>query len=134
MPAESAAKPVAPTEVSRSAPKSMDRWKCPHCSFIQWSRRAPDFRRHVATHTGSSAQALYLCCGVPFMEAAEHGVPEDVVREQPVWEFEGLFMVGGCRRTFSRKDAYMRHLHRQAGMCFGDAQASYQPGNRARAA
>ncbi|RPD60258.1 hypothetical protein L226DRAFT_616775 [Lentinus tigrinus ALCF2SS1-7] len=126
--AQAVSEPVTP-----AARGSTNPWKCPHCPFVQWNRRGPDFRRHVATHTGSRAEKVYLCCGVPLIEAAEHGVPDEVANGE-VWEYEGLFMVGGCRRTFSRKDAYLRHLNRQAGKCFGDPQAPYQPGNGASAA
>ncbi|KAI0693542.1 hypothetical protein C8T65DRAFT_617082 [Cerioporus squamosus] len=132
-PAETAPEATAPVAEAPVARNSMSRWKCPHCEFVQWNRRGPDFRRHIATHKGNTTKALYLCCGVPLHEAAEHGVPADILNQQPAREFEGLWMVGGCRRTFSRKDAYLRHLAHQAGRCFGDAQAAYQPGNVARA-
>ncbi|RDX51683.1 hypothetical protein OH76DRAFT_1481211 [Lentinus brumalis] len=125
---------ATPREPARSARSSVNPWKCPHCEFVQWNRRGPDFRRHVETHKGDSPEKLYLCCGVPLIEAADFGVPAAVLSEQSVWDFGGLFMVGGCRRTFSRKDAYMRHLNRRGGRCFGDPQAPYQPGNVARAA
>ena len=70
-----------------------------------------------------------MCCGVPVFDAREHGVPEQVIHEE-AFEFEGMFMVGGCKTTFSRRDALSRHLRRENGRCFGDAFALYQPGNR----
>ncbi|KAI0744828.1 hypothetical protein C8Q76DRAFT_599477, partial [Earliella scabrosa] len=102
------------------SPTPTNRWKCPHCSYIQHNRRAPDFKRHVATHTRSADEVLWACCGVPLDEALARGVPEDVVREEEPFEFGGTRMVGGCRRTFSRRDALTRHLRREEGRCFGD--------------
>ncbi|KAI0717040.1 hypothetical protein C8Q76DRAFT_840245 [Earliella scabrosa] len=113
---------------AHSPPPSTDQWKCPHCPYIQHNRRVPDFRRHVRTHTRSADEVLWACCGVPVGEALARGVPEDVVREEP-FEFGGKLMVGGCRKTFSRRDALTRHLRREEGRCYGDAFADYQPGN-----
>ncbi|KAI0693508.1 hypothetical protein C8T65DRAFT_585661, partial [Cerioporus squamosus] len=114
------------------APSPHNRWKCPHCPHVQRNRRSPDLRRHIATHTTQQ----WVCCGVPLLDAKEHGVPlvdgvpaADGLGET-VWQFEGTVMVGGCRRTFSRRDAYGRHLKREKGRCWGDVAALYQPGNR----
>ena len=90
----------------------------------------PDLKRHVATHKRPGECApLWVCCGVPLMEARSRGVPEDMLFNEEIFEFGGLHMVGGCWRTFSRRDAFKRHLRREEGKCFGDALAAYQPGN-----
>ncbi|KAI0642223.1 hypothetical protein C8Q79DRAFT_929224 [Trametes meyenii] len=106
-----------------------DRWKCPYCPYVQQSHRSPDLKRHIATHTRSTEEALWVCCGVPLIDAREAGVPEAMAKEEP-FEYEGMFMVGGCRKVFSRRDALSRHLRKYAGECFGDAFASYLPGNK----
>ncbi|KAI0758869.1 hypothetical protein C8Q74DRAFT_1372778 [Fomes fomentarius] len=103
-------------------------WRCPHCPYVQHNHRSPDFNRHVATHS-TLEKAQWVCCGVPVFDARAQGVPESVVHEEP-FEYEGLLMVGGCQRTFSRRDALHRHLRSSKGLCFGDASAMYQPGNR----
>ncbi|KAI0760665.1 hypothetical protein C8Q74DRAFT_1451539 [Fomes fomentarius] len=95
-------------------------WKCPHCPHVQRNKRKPDLKRHIATHTGSE-DTTFVCCGVPVLAADKYGVPDKVLDEQPPWEFEGMLMVGGCRKTFSRKDAYGRHLKAMRGKCFGPA-------------
>ena len=120
---------VSRTAVRAVASSPLNRWQCPYCPHVQKNRRSPDFKRHVETHT-RPADALWVCCGVPLANAAEHCVPDAVARDE-VWEFEGMLMVGGCRKTFSRRDAYGRHLKREKGRCWGDPQAMYQPGNRA---
>ncbi|KAI0689894.1 hypothetical protein C8T65DRAFT_618614 [Cerioporus squamosus] len=111
------------------APSPRNRWQCPHCPHIQQNRRGPDLRRHIATHTRPVQAPQWVCCGVPVFDAAERGVPEKVLKEGELWQFDGIFMIGGCRKTFSRRDAYGRHLRREKGVCFGDPHALYQPGN-----
>ncbi|KAI0760567.1 hypothetical protein C8Q74DRAFT_1319556 [Fomes fomentarius] len=101
-------------------------WQCPHCSYVQHNRRSPDFKRHIETHSPKKGQ--WVCCGVPVFDAQAQGVPESVVHEEP-FEHEGLPMVGGCKKTFSRRDALTRHLDSRKGRCFGDASAMYQAGN-----
>lgn len=64
------------------------------------------------------------------MNAIELGVPATAVQEAQIFEFDGMLMIGGCRRAFSRRDALMRHLQREKGKCFGDAQSLHQRGNR----
>ncbi len=121
VPSELAAMSVQPT-ASRTNP-----WRCPHCSYVQRNHRSPDFNRHIDTHSPKKAQ--WVCCGVPVFDAEAQGVPKSVVHEEP-FEHEGLPMVGGCKKTFSRRDALGRHLRSNKGRCFGDASAMYQPGNR----
>ncbi|KAI0760677.1 hypothetical protein C8Q74DRAFT_1441247 [Fomes fomentarius] len=102
-------------------------WRCPHCTYVQHNRRSPDFNRHIATHSPTE-KVQWVCCGVPVFDAHAQGVPESVIHEEP-FEHEGLPMVGGCKRTFSRRDALSRHLGSRKGLCFGDASAIYQAGN-----
>ena len=40
--------------------------------------------------------------------------------EAQVFDFDGM-MIGGCRNTFSKRDALRHHLQREKGMCFGNA-------------
>ncbi|KAI0675782.1 hypothetical protein C8Q78DRAFT_963049, partial [Trametes maxima] len=108
---------------------SADRWKCPYCPYVQHNHRSPDLKRHIATHTRPTEDALWVCCGVPLIDAREAGVPVEMTKEE-LFEYEGMFMVGGCRKVFSRRDALSRHLRKYAGECFGDAFAPYLPGNK----
>ena len=110
-----------------------NRWKCPYCSHVQRNRRSPDLKRHIATHTRADDDASWVCCGVPVIDALERGVPGASMLEENMYEHNGMFMIGGCRKTFSRKDAYVRHLRREKGKCFGDADAEYQVGNAVEA-
>ncbi|PIL23184.1 hypothetical protein GSI_14493 [Ganoderma sinense ZZ0214-1] len=118
-----------PTSSTAATTPSTNRWKCPYCPHVQRNRRMPDLKRHVATHTRADDDASWVCCGVPVIDVLEYGVPGASVREEDVYDHRGMFMVGGCRKTFSRKDAYVRHLRREKGKCFGDADAPYQAGN-----
>ncbi|TFL01816.1 hypothetical protein BDV98DRAFT_567575 [Pterulicium gracile] len=67
----------------------MSDFACPYCDFVQHSRRAPDFRRHLRTHMRS---------------AADKGG-------------EGHACHGGCRKTFARPDALKRHLNNPNVAC-----------------
>ncbi|KAM5537624.1 hypothetical protein V8D89_008702 [Ganoderma adspersum] len=106
-------------------------WQCPYCPYVQQTRRSPDLKRHIETHTRGKDVALWVCCGVPAVNARELGVPAEVVRTAPIYDFEGVPMVGGCRKTFSRRDALARHLRmaKERGLCYGDPQSMHQPGN-----
>ncbi|TBU21344.1 hypothetical protein BD311DRAFT_812396 [Dichomitus squalens] len=107
---------------------AINRWKCPHCSYVQGRRRMVDLKRHIATHNKPSDVALWTCCGYPRDVARQKGLPDDLMRGTPVIRD----MVGGCWETFSRRDALQRHLRKQKGRCFGDAYASWHPGNGTR--
>ena len=123
--------PALPSDTTPSpVARRRNRWACPHCPYVQHNRRAPDFKRHLKTHTHGADVALWVCCGVYAPDAMDHGVPAEVLRQGEIIEFDGLQMIGGCRKTFSRRDALIRHLKARKGRCFGDALSMHQPGNR----
>ena len=107
-----------------------NRWACPHCPYIQHNRRSPDLKRHIKTPTESADVAMWVCCGVYAPDAMNLGVPAEVIQQGQIMDFNGVPMIGGCRKTFSRRDALIRHLHKRKGRCFGDALSMWQPGNR----
>ena len=113
-----------------AAPVSSNTWQCPYCPHVQHNRRSPDLKRHIKTHTRGVEVADWVCCGVPVMNAMELGVSAVVVQEAQVFDFDGVLMIGGCRKAFSRRDALKRHLQRGKGRCFGDALSLHQRGNR----
>ncbi|TBU37984.1 hypothetical protein BD309DRAFT_972839, partial [Dichomitus squalens] len=118
----------SPNAHSSSSLIRTNRWACPHCPYVQHNRRSPDLKRHIETHTHGADVAMWVCCGVYALDALDQGVPVEVVRQGQIMDFDGVPMIGGCRKTFSRKDALMRHLKAQKGKCFGDAWSMYQPG------
>ena len=130
--ASSSSKPTTTSSASSSSAGTSepDKWQCPFCPYYQHNKRSPDFKRHLETHAPPSETARWVCCGVPVLSALELGVPAATLREARVFEFDGTLMLGGCRKEFSRRDALMRHLQREKGKCFGDAQSLYQRGNR----
>ncbi|OSC99919.1 hypothetical protein PYCCODRAFT_742485 [Trametes coccinea BRFM310] len=110
---------------------SSNPWQCPYCPWIQKTRRSPDLKRHIETHTRSNNanDAKWVCCGVPFGEALARGVPPKVMLGDACM-YAGQVMVGGCRQVFSRRDALKRHLRTRTGVCYGDALAPYLRGNQ----
>ncbi|KAH9919858.1 uncharacterized protein B0H18DRAFT_1026489 [Fomitopsis serialis] len=73
---------------------------CSHCDFL--TRRKGDFERHVRTHFALSRGPEWVCCGVPEEDAPGHAGGS--------YEHGGRRMVGGCMKTFSRRDSFLRHL------------------------
>lgn len=118
--------PVFPASQRRV---TSSKWECPYCNYVQRKRRGPDIRRHIETHKRDAKSMAYMCCGVPLAGAEALGVPAKVRGEDPV-EYAEIMMVGGCRKTFSRKDALGRHLRKYEGVCFGDVHAPYLLGNK----
>jgi hypothetical protein len=104
-------------ESSASSPnKTSNPWKCPHCSWVQHNRRVPDLKRHIRTHMRYAGPERWVCCGVPASRAHEYGVGPSA----PQTEYNGTLMVGGCQKSFSRRDALKRHLDNTNICCIGD--------------
>ncbi|TFL01818.1 hypothetical protein BDV98DRAFT_471065, partial [Pterulicium gracile] len=96
---------------------------CPYCSWIQKNRRAPDFKRHLKTHTRSAADRErkgYVCKGYEVGSEKGRGLMQgdgtDVVL---VLGEGGEERVGGCGKSFSRGDALKRHLDNPNIPCVG---------------
>ena len=87
---------AAEAAAALSSRAARDKYKCPHCPFVQKARRKADLDRHVATHAGKNE---FVCRGVRAEKAGE----------VPVELLDGSEWVGGCGKTFTRKDALKRH-------------------------
>ncbi|KAK6984288.1 hypothetical protein R3P38DRAFT_2662269 [Favolaschia claudopus] len=93
------------------------KFTCDVCGYVQRNRRMPDFRRHLNTHTRTfedNAQRGWQCKGVLRSEGCKWGIAADV----PSYVFMDEERVGGCLKTFSRKDALKRHLD-NSSLCVG---------------
>ncbi|TFK40669.1 hypothetical protein BDQ12DRAFT_733875 [Crucibulum laeve] len=91
---------------------------CPECGWQQVNRRMPDFKRHLKTHTrpSESDQAKgWWCKGI----LLEHTTDYHVSASSQPYDFLGRQRVGGCLRTFSRRDALKRHLDNSNTTCIG---------------
>lgn len=90
---------------------------CPECGWIQTNQRVPDFKRHLLTHTRSSENTDkgWWCKGVLVKDAAWYGIP----KIEGQYLFRNECRVGGCLRTFSRRDALKRHLDNSNVTCIG---------------
>ncbi|KAK6991628.1 hypothetical protein R3P38DRAFT_2563822 [Favolaschia claudopus] len=87
------------------------------CGYVQRNRRMPDFRRHLNTHTRTfedNAQRGWQCKRVLRSEGRKWGIAADV----PSYVLMDEERVGGCLKTFSRKDALKRHLD-NSSLCVG---------------
>ncbi|KAI0670762.1 hypothetical protein C8Q78DRAFT_810271 [Trametes maxima] len=103
-----------------------DAYKCPYCDHVQTNKRSPDMERHIRSHFRRTAQAQWVCCGLPLDEAMQLGRG----RGDNAWHFNGVLMVGGCHEDFSRMDALKRHWRNANNSCIGDiryARAQDEP-------
>ncbi|KAF7346548.1 hypothetical protein MSAN_01882900 [Mycena sanguinolenta] len=95
-----------------------DDFVCRVCGWVQKNQRLPDFKRHVKTHQRAfdeGAEKGWRCKGVLVSEAADWALGPDA----PTYTFLGQERVGGCMKTFSRRDALKRHLDNCNVTCVG---------------
>ena len=108
----------SPATIESAAKQTNADLVCPECGWKQFNRRLPDFKRHLRTHTRPSEQNQstgWWCKGVPLDEAAKYDVPNTT---EP-YLFLDEWRVGGCQRTFARRDALKRHLDNPNVACLG---------------
>ncbi|KAJ6621865.1 hypothetical protein B0H10DRAFT_949579 [Mycena sp. CBHHK59/15] len=105
-----------------NAAESAD-FTCPECGWRQLNERMPDFKRHLKTHlrpTEEEAEKGWRCKGVLVAEADHYGVSAG----EPTYTFLDRVRVGGCMKTFSRRDALKRHLDNANVTCVGRPTAA----------
>jgi len=102
------------------------------CSYIQTNQRVPDLKRHVQTHGRWMDPYAWTCCGVTLDRAHLYGkgIEEGMTREECIqagaYEFRGQLMIGGCMKSFARRDALKRHMDNPNITCVGHMD-SYPP-------
>ena len=95
------------------------------CDYEQKNRRIPDLRRHVVTHDRWMEPGKWTCCGVGMERAfmygrgIEEGMTEEEQIEAGAYMFRGRLMIGGCLKTFARRDALKRHVDNPKIPCIG---------------
>ncbi|KAJ7482330.1 hypothetical protein B0H11DRAFT_1652221, partial [Mycena galericulata] len=83
---------------------------CCVCGWIQKNKRRPDFERHVKIHTRAEAEAAnegWQCKGVLISQASGYGLDNSA----PTYNVMHEVRVGGCMKTYSRRDALIRHMN-----------------------
>ncbi|KAJ7838362.1 hypothetical protein B0H14DRAFT_2789303 [Mycena olivaceomarginata] len=91
---------------------------CEVCGWVQKKERITDFNRHLKTHQRTldeNAQKGWRCKGVRISKATTWGLPAHL----PTYIFLDDERVGGCMKTFSRRDALKRHLDNKNVSCIG---------------
>ncbi|KAI0781964.1 hypothetical protein C8Q75DRAFT_701045, partial [Abortiporus biennis] len=96
---------------------------CPNCDYYQKNHRAPDFKRHIATHYRSQERDKWICCGFPSDDVRLKDIDTSKLKikgtkEPFIWK--GKALIGGCLASFSRRDALKRHLDNPNVNCVGD--------------
>ncbi|KAJ7601586.1 hypothetical protein DFH06DRAFT_404599 [Mycena polygramma] len=120
LPPPSRNKQASPAEIKRVVETADDftDFVCGVCGWVQKNGRLPDFKRHVKTHQRTFDEGSHKgwrCKGVPLDEALNWGVAADA----ETYTFMGRERVGGCMKTFSRRDALKRHLDNENVSCVG---------------
>ncbi|KAI0367617.1 hypothetical protein BV20DRAFT_949860, partial [Pilatotrama ljubarskyi] len=93
------------------------------CEYVQYQRRGKDLKRHQATHDPNSSR--FRCCGVPRERAEQYGISAEELAHMVSTEHNGVEMVGGCGKWYSRRDALKRHLRNER--CLGDHRGDWLP-------
>lgn len=119
------AKPDELTRLASVKRTRYDDFTCPECGWTQGNKRSPDFARHLKSHarpTDDQKTVGWWCKGVLMEEGAKWGATG-----KP-FLFADKLRIGGCGRSFSRRDALKRHLDNANITCIGDAvPASQEP-------
>ena len=97
----------------------------PGCEYVQKNQRAPDLKRHIVTHGRWREPEKWICCGVEMDKAHLYGkdVKQEMTDEECLkagaYKFRGRLMIGGCMKTFARRDALKRHVDNPKIPCVG---------------
>ena len=97
----------------------------PGCGYVQKNQRAPDLKRHIVTHGRWREPEKWICCGVEMDKAHLYGkgVKQEMTDEECIkvgaYRFRDRLMIGGCMKTFARRDALKRHVDNPKIPCVG---------------
>ena len=102
-------------------------FQCPvvGCEYVQENQRIPDLKRHVMTHDRWREPEKWTCCGVGMDRAYLYGkgIKKGMTEEEQIkagaYMFKGQLMIGGCQKTFARRDALKRHVDNPNISCVG---------------
>ncbi|KAI0712391.1 hypothetical protein C8Q76DRAFT_484707 [Earliella scabrosa] len=107
---------------------SPDDMHCRWCSHVQDNGRKLDLERHERTHFREPD--LWICVGMPIDSAeATAWCANTKSTDATLRDCHGRMFVGGCGRSYSRRDCYQSHLAKTKGKCIGDPYAAYHQGN-----
>lgn len=108
-------------------------FQCPvvGCNYVQLNERIPDLKRHVLTHDRWMEPDKWTCCGVPMDRAHLYGkgiregmTDQERIKAGAYWHKDRL-MIGGCLKTFARRDALKRHVDNPKIPCVGHMDSYY---------
>lgn len=100
----------------KTSPRRPPSSVCPVC---RQKFSSSSVSQHIETHANSTSDTdgiLWRCKGVRVEDAPAYRVP----MSSPMYTHNNVIRIGGCLRTFRRRDALTRHLL-SATSCFGTA-------------
>jgi hypothetical protein len=101
------------------------------CDYEQKNHRIPDLKRHIVTHGRWIVPDRWTCCGVTMDRAylygigIEPGMTDEECIEAGAYTFRGQLRIGGCLKTFARRDALKRHVDNPNLSCIGHMDTYY---------
>jgi hypothetical protein len=106
-------------------------FQCPvvGCNFVQKNQRIPDLKRHIETHGRWREPDKWICCGVGMDKAYSYGtgIQQGMTDKECIkagaYVFRNRLMIGGCMKTFSRRDSLKRHVDNTKIPCVGDMES-----------
>ncbi|KAH6912787.1 hypothetical protein BKA70DRAFT_1559256 [Coprinopsis sp. MPI-PUGE-AT-0042] len=107
---------------------------CPMCPHLkdQTRDRKPDFKRHLLLHLrpdDSDETQGWWCKGITYelFKTLKKSEQQRIIDRSggETYNHLGVLRIGGCRATFSRRDALKRHLNKM-NTCFGDVRMPHE--------
>ena len=95
------------------------------CDYKQENHHIPELKRHIITHNRWKEPKKWICCGVGidkahlYGEGIRQGMADEECIKAGAYMFKGRLMIGGCMKTFSRRDALKRHVDNPNIPCVG---------------
>jgi hypothetical protein len=84
-----------------------------------------ELKRHMKIHSRWKNPEKWTCCGVGMDRAhlygqnIREGMTDEECIEAGAYMFNGRLMIGGCMKTFCRRDALKRHVDNPKIPCVG---------------
>ena len=108
-------------------------FQCPvvGCNYVQVNQRIPDLKRHVVNHHRWMEPGRWTCCGVTvdrahlYNKGIKEGMTDEECMKAGAYMYGDRLMIGGCMKTFARRDALKRHVDNPNIVCVGHMETYY---------
>jgi hypothetical protein len=101
------------------------------CGYEQKNYRIPGLKHHVVTHDRWIDLDRWTCCGATMDRVylygigIEPGMTNEECMEVGAYMSRGQLRIGGCMKTFARRDVLMGHVDNPNLSCIGHMDTYY---------